>query len=346
MEHTTNPLDEQEIFCVKDRIPELDTEEFAGPFAKVHQFNGVALEASSKLVIGGKTVAENVLMKPNCACAISQSNKRYLEGFNMYTDYIEPNPLLFRALGFSENESKVLVYVKGVDDLPLDAIVTAYNLDGDKTALPEPLASFALKNGMKIAYEEAVKILADWLVDNGYASNHYEEFMEYEDINDAWEVASVSAEAKAYAEEMEEEPWEQLEIACLYECAVTMLEDMALASVAVYTILEKKYAAAGLIAASMQLSWGLDDEADLVLCDEVGTTDNTLIVSRDLYDKNGTLDSMINAPVLKYFESIGYDITSDDPVQEIPEDVLDEISDTYMYLAEAICDDLAFDIHM
>ncbi len=346
MEHTTNPLDEQEIFCVKDRIPELDTEEFAGPFAKVHQFNGVALEASSKLVIGGKTVAESVLMKPNCACAISQSNKRYLEGFNVYTDYVEPNPLLFRALGFSEQESKVLVYVKGVDDLPIDVIVTAYNLDGDKVALPEPVASFALKNGMKIANEEAVKILADWLLDNDYVSDLYDEVEKYEDINDAWDDADVSDEAKSYAEMMEEEPWLQLEIACLYEGAVTMLEDMAVASVAVYTMLEKKYAAAGLIMATMQLSWGLDDDADLVLCDEVGTTDNTLIVSRDLYDKNGTLDSMINTPVLKYFESIGYDVNSDEPVPEIPEDVLDEISDTYMYLAEAICDDLAFDIHM
>ncbi len=346
MEHTTNPLDEQEIFCVKERIPELDTEEFVGPFSKVHQFNGVALEASSKLVIGGRIVAENVLMKPNCVCAISQSNKRYLEGFNMYTDYVEPNPLLFRALGFSENESKVMVYVKGVDDLPLDAIVTAYDLDGDKTALPDPSASFALKNGMEIAYEEAVKILADWLVDNGYVSNLYEDFQVYENIGDAWEVAAVSAEAKVYAEQMEEEPWEQLEMACLYECAVTMLEDMAVASVDAYTILQKKYAEAGLIMATMQLSWGLDDEAELVLCDNVGTTDNTLIVSRDLYDRNGTLDSMIDVPVLKYFESIGYDINSDEPVPEIPEDVLDEISDTYMYLAEAICDDLAFYIHM
>ncbi len=346
MEHTTNPLDEQEIFCVKERIPELDTEEFVGPFAKVHQFNGVALEASSKLIICGKIVAENVLMKPNCACAISQSNKRYLESVNMYTDYVEPNPLLFRALGFSENESKLLVYVKGVEDLPVDAVVMAYDLEGDKAALPEPDVSFALKNGMEIAYDEAVKILADWLVDNGYASNHYEDFQVYENINDAWEFAAVSAEAKAYAELMEEDPWEQLEMACLYECAVTMLEDMALASVAAYTMLQKKYAAAGLIMAKLQLSWGLDDEAELVLCDEVGTTDNTIIAASDLYDKNGTLDSMINRPVLKYFESIGYDITSDEPVPEIPEDVLDEISDTYMYLAEAICDDLAFETHL
>lgn len=346
MEHTTNPLDEQEIFCVKERIPELDTVEFAGPFGKVHQFNGVALEASSKLIVGGKVVAENVLMKPNCACAISQSNKRYLESFNMYTDYVEPNPLLFRALGFAENESKILVYVKGVDDLPIDVVVTTYDLNGDNSALPEPVASFAMKNGVKIAYEEAIKILADWLVDNGYVSDLYDEFQVYENINDAWEMAAVSEGAKAYAELMEDDPWEQIEMACLYECAVTMLEDMGMASIAAYTLLQKKYESVGLIIAKLQLSWGVDDEQELVLCNEVGATDNTVIASSELYAQNGTLESMINAPVMKYFKDIGYDINSDEPVPEIPEEVMDELSDTYMYLAEAICDDLAFDLHM
>lgn len=346
MEHTTNPLDEQEIFCVKERIPELEAQENAGQYANVLLFNGVILEASSKLVIGGKTVAENVLMKPNCACAISQSNKRYLESHNMYTDYVEPNPLLFRALGFSENEGKVMVYVRGVDDLPVDVLVTAYDLSGDKSALREPVASFVFKDGKSVAYDEAVKIIADWLSDSGYVSNHYEAFAEYENIDDAWADACVSEEARAYAELMEEEPWEQLESACLYECAVTMLEDMAVASVAAYTILQKKYDQAGLIMATLQLSWGLDEEADLVLCNDVGTTDATLIASRDLYEKNGTLGSMINTPVMKYFESIGYDLASDEPVPEIPEDVVDEVSDTYMYLTEAICDDLAFDTHM
>ena len=55
---------------------------------------------------------------------------------------------------------------------------------------------------------------------------------------------------------------------------------------------------------------------------------------------------MINRPVLEYFESVGYDVTSEEPVPDVPEDVMDEVSDTYLYLAEAICDDLAFDLHM
>lgn len=346
MENTTNPLDEQDIFCVKEQIPELEAMKDVGRYANVLCFNGVMLEASSKLVIGDKLVAENVLMKPNCACAISQSNKRYLESFNKYTDYVEPNPLLFRALGFSENESKVFVYVRGVEDLPVDAVVTAYDLAGDKTALPEPVASFVMKNGTSITYEEAVKIVADWLSDNDYVSNLYDEFAEYDDIEKAWSDAGVSDEAKAYGELLEEEPWYVFEAACLYESAKDVLNEMAIESVSVYTLLQKRYNQAGLIMATLQLSFGFDEDAELVLCNDVGTVDTTLIVSRDLYERNGTFDSMINAPVLKYFESIGYDLDSDEPVPELPEDVLDEISDTYMYLTEAICDDLAFDTHM
>lgn len=346
MEHTTNPLDEQEIFCVKTRIPELDTAEDVRPYGRVHFFNGAILEASSKLSICNKVVAESVLMKPNCACAISQSNKRYLAGYNVPTDYVEPNPLLFAALGFSEQESKTLVYVYGLDDLPIDTVVYAYALKSNNEALPTPKIGFQLKNGMRIADDEAAKVLADWFADNGYESIYYEDFMEYESIEEAWADANVSAEAREYGEFIEEEPWEQLEAACLYEAAAALVEDLCMRANSVYCLLHKKYEAAGLILAKLQLSWGLDEDAEPILCNDVGTTDNALIVSRELYQKNGTLDDMVTKPVLEYFETVGYKLESDEPVPEIPEDVLDEVSDTYMYLAEAICDDLAFEIHM
>lgn len=346
MEHTTNPLDEQEIFCVKARIPELETVENVGPYAKVHYFNGPIQEASSELTICGKTIAGTVLMKPNCSTAISQSNKRYLASFEVPTDYEEPNPLLFRALGFSEQQSKILVYAHGLDVLPVNTVVTAYNLGADNSALPTPLVEFQMKNGMAMAEVEAIKVIADWLSDNGYVSNFYEDFMEYEDIEAAWLESGVSPEAREYGELLEEEPWEQLEAACLYECATYYVSDLILQSNAVYSLLHKKYDAAGIILANLNLEWGLNEDTEPVLCNEVATTDSALLASKDLYEKNGTLNSMINRPVLEYFESVGYDVTSEEPVPDVPEDVMDEVSDTYLYLAEAICDDLAFDLHM
>lgn len=346
MEHTTNPLDEQEIFCVKARIPELDSVENIGQYEKVHFFNGPILEASSKIFICGKVVAEPVLMKPNCTCAISQSNKRYLASYEVPTDYVEPNPLLFVVLGFSEQNSKQLVYVQGLDDLPIDTVVTAYNFGGDNKPLPAPKVTFRLKNGMKVAADEAIKVLADWLSDNAYVSNYYEELLEYESIEQAWADTGVSDEAKAYGEFIEEDPREQVEAACLYECAAGFIESLTVSSNVVYSLLHKKYEDAGLILAKLQLSWGLNEDAEPVLCNDVATGDTAIIVSRELYEKNGTLESMITKPILEYFEAVGYNLESDEPVPELPENVLDEVSDTYMYLTEAVCDDLAFEIHM
>ena len=347
MERATNPLDEQEFFSVKERIPELDTDSDIAPYANVHFFNGSILEASSKLSIGDLVVADNVLMKSNCTCAISQSNKRYLETFEVATDYVAPNPMLFVALGFSEQRSKNLVYVLGVNDLPFDTFVTAYNFDGDNALLPVPKVGFMLKNGMKISVEEVIKTLADWLADNGYISNYYEEFLNYDSIEDAIDVAELSAVAREYGEFIEEEPWDQIEAACLYEAAAEMIETLIMRSNVVYSVLHKKYEEAGVILAKLDLSWGLDDDAEMLLCNDVGTPDTAVLATAESYEKTGKLENMVTKPIFEYFKAEGFKFNEfTEKVPELPDKVVDEISDTYMYLAEAICDDLAFDIHL
>lgn len=349
---TTSPLDEQEIFCVKERIPELQTFKNVGSSQKTHFFNGVILEASSELVIGDKTVAENVLMKPNCDCAISQSNKRYLKEYNINTDYVEPNPLLFRALGFSEQESKILTYALVFDELPIVAMVTAYNFAEQKEdeALPEPAVMFKSKEDDLLTNTQAIKLVADWLFENGYSTSLYEEYEKFDNIEDAWIVSEISAIAREYAEKLEEEPHAQFEAACFYECAVDLVEELIVKSKTVYTLLQKKYNSGGLILAALLLTWGVDEMGETVLCYDVGTTDTAIIASQDLYDRKGTLTNMIDSVIFKYFESVGYSeeyaMTSRSSIPDIPEDILDEISDTYMYIAEAICDDFSFEIHM
>ena len=348
MEHTTKPLDEQEIFCVKERIPELNTDSDIESYANVHFFNGAILEASSKLHIGNQVAAENVLMKSNCICAISQSNKRYLgDHFEVSTDYVAPNPMLFVALGFSEQRTKNLVYVLGVEDLPFDTYVTAYNLEGDNSALAVPKVGLMLKNGMKISAEEAIKVLADWFADNEYVSDYYEEFLIFDSIEDAIEEAELSAVAREYGEFIEDDPWDQIEAACLYEAANEMIETLIMSSNVVYSLLHKKYEDAGIILAKLKLSWGLNEDAEIILCNDVGTPDTAMMTTIESFKENGILENMVTKPALDYYKSIGYKLGElDQNLPKLPENVLDQISDTYMYLAEAICDDLAFDIHM
>lgn len=348
MEHATNPLDEQEIFCVKERIPELDTDSDIAQYANVHFFNGAILEASSQLVIDNKVVAEEVLLKANCTSAISQSNKRYLESnFEVKTDYVAPNPMLFVALGFSEQQSKTLVYVRGVDDLPFDSFVTAYNLDGDNSPLAVPKVGFMLKNGMKITVEEAIKTFADWMADNDYVSSYYEEFLNYDSIEDAIDVAELSAVAREYGEFIEEDPWNQIEAACLFEAATEMIETLIMCSNVVYSLMHKKCEEAGIVLAKLNLSWGLDDDAEIILCNDVCTPDTAVMTTIKAFEKTGSLENMVTKPVFEYWKSISCKTCeSVGKLPELPEKVLDEITDTYMYLTEALCDDLAFEIHL
>ncbi|MBR3613587.1 MAG: hypothetical protein IKL55_00175 [Clostridia bacterium] len=343
MTQATIPFDEQEVFSEKAQIPELvsiESDKEVHGFA----FNGLILKASGSLVIGGKNVAPEVLMKPNCICAISQSNKRYLASYKIHTDYVEPNQLLFRALGFSEQESKHLVYVKGMDMLPIYFMVTGY---GTNHAMKQPQVTCHLKNGTPISYEEADMIMADWLYDSGYESEYSESFKEYESIEKARMEANVSRRADDYANRFcEEDEWSKLEAACMFDIATSYISSIASNCQAIYSLLCKKYGPAGIILANVKLEFGLDDMAEPTLCGEVATPDTALLVSGDLYDLYGTLDNMAEEPVMKFFDMVGYTGETDQKMPELPMEVLDELADTYIYLAEALCDDFAFELNM
>lgn len=340
------PFDEQEVFCEKDRIPELVRIE-ADNEVQAYAFNGLILKANGSLSINGKIVASDVLMKPNSICAISQSNKRYLAGYKIHTDYVEPNQLLFRALGFSEQESKLMVYVKGMDMIPIDFVVTGYDAKANNEAMETPKVTCYLKDGTRISREEADMILADWLRDSDYQSEYSDSFPEYENIEMACEAVQISERAQSYADLCyEEDEWNNFEAACMFDIAVSYMASIILTSQSIYSLLCKKYGPTGIILAKVKLTFGLDEEGELNLCGEVATPDTALLVSGDLYDQYGTLDSIAEAPVMKFFDMVGYTGEPDQKMPELPMEVLDELSDTYMYLAEALSDDLAYELNM
>lgn len=346
-QQTAHPFDEQVVsFPEKEQIPELVALE-VHPHNQEFTFNGSIFKANSSLFAHDTFVANNVLMKPNCHCAISQSNKRFLDSIGLATDYMEPNPLLFRSLGFPEHECKILVYSKKLDMIPLDFFITGYKENDDNSALSSPVISYKLKTGIPVSRQEAIKLLADWFYDNDYCTNFYTEMMEYENIEEALAFAGVSAEAQEYGKLLcEDNAWEALEMASLYELAARYLDDVSLTVEYIYTNLARRYADAGVLLVNTSLSFGFDYDCDLCLGSAVGTPDTSLLASKELYEKHGTLDSMVEAPVVKYFAKVGYTGGKEQELPELPEDVLDEVSDTFIYLAEALCDDLAFEIHM
>lgn len=347
-ENTSIPFDDQVVFPEKEEIPELNVVE-SSPYHQVFGFNGSIYKPTSNLVIGGTKVLNcNVLMKPNCITAISQSNKRYLDDFGLLTDYIAPNQLLFQSLGFTADESKYLMYSKNLDEFPVDVILTGYDVQGTKKKLEEPQVEFVLNNGVRVSKEEATRILADWLLDSDFSTNVWEEIYEgCDNLEDAQGMVEFSEESRAYGELMSpDDAWYALEYACMHSAAEVFIKSMSLAGSVAYTLMQAKYEEGGILLVRAQLAFGLDDECEMHLAGELGTPNTAYLVNKDVFEETGEFECMIESPVLKHFEAVGYDVDSEEDAPELPEEVLDELTDVYWYIAEAVCDDLAFELNM
>lgn len=343
---TANPSSTQVASSQKECIPELIAKQL-NLYHQVFRFNGEISKANSILIVGGKHVSTDILMKPNCSCAISQSNKRYLEECGLITDYVEPNPQLFSCLGFSAHESKRMVYSKILDMLPMNFIITGYRPFEKITDAPKPEVGCALKNGVIISREEAIKVLADWFMDNDFYSSIYDDMPEFEHAVEAADFAKISPKAAVYGiHASPDDGWEALEFATLYDLSVKYVDYLAELSLAIYSLLAEKYEKAGILLVNTNFAFGINEEDEICLGYEVGTPDTSVLASKALYKRYGNLKSIEQIPVMKYFESIAYTGENDLPVPEVPEHVLEEVTDTYMYLAEALCDELAFKMHM
>ena len=344
--HTAPPFEEQVVFSEKESIPELVAREET-QHQQVFDFVGSLFKANSTIFINGKNVVSNVLMKPNCTCAISQSNKRYLETFEVLTDYVEPNKLLLRSLGFPADECKQLVYAKKLEMIPMDFIVRGYDEHGDKSELDKPEVVCALKTGMRITRKEAIMILADWLYDNDYCIEEYEQMMECDTIEEAMAMVSISEDAKNYRSAADpDNPWEVLEYATLYDLADEYLNVLELLSNVIYSLLHKKYEEAGVILVKTALSIGLDEECNFCLAGEVGTPDTSVLASKALYEKMKNLESFDKMPLMKYFQEMAYTGEDDVEPSEIPNNVMIQLSDNYVYLATALSDEKMFQIYV
>ena len=328
---TTIPFDEQVTTPEEEMIPEVITH-----------------EASSVLTIDGKPVAEGILMKPNFTIALSESNKRYLDQYEVITDYVGADPELWEKYGVPEEKRTEVMLIKNVDLFPLDFIVSGYDKFGSKKQLPAPEIVCVLKEeDTSISREEAIKVLADWLYDNDYCIDCYDEMMALDTVEEAIAYLELSKEDLEYGELLNpDDEWEKVEYASLHLLATMYVDELVLRSNVIYSLLAKRYEECGVILVDTRLAFGFDEECDITLCEEVGTPDESTLASKMLYEKDGELTDMLAAPVLKYFESIAYAGEKGSQVPDVPSDVLDEVSDTCMYMAESLCDDLSFDINL
>ena len=321
-DQATNPFDERVDISKEDMDPAI-----------------IIYETSSVLSIAGKPVADGILFKSDFSAALSESNKRYLEEhFGVMTDYVEDSHVLWEKYGIPEEKRGTVMLLKEVELLPLDFFVTGYEkASGKNEKLLEPKVIFVSGEGKNVSRKEAIDILADWFHENDYICDLYDEMMDCETMEQAFEVGGISPEDVLYAEQFEcKDELEMLDFASLHSLAAQYIDDITIVSGFIYTVLAKKYEEAGVLLADTKFVFGFDDEEEIVLHGEVGSPDDSTLVSKILYEKTGKLVDMLETPVaeyIKHLENVGEDA-------EIPEYVLDEVSDTCMYLAESLCDDI------
>lgn len=340
----TNPCEEStrevlaRLLPEKDFIGELDVSSFDKHHA-TFVFNGSFHMANSILYVGDNVVAECLPLFGECNNAISSTNKRLLQEHNIFTDYVEPNPLLVRALGFSEEEAKLIVYAIDLTPMPIKLKVVGYDkATGVKLETAKVVAYLNEESVDALTEDEAITVIADYLLDNGGCLSSLELIEEFESIDKLLEVTELSPEAKAFGETISEcDIWEQMEFALAYELAADYYRGMADIALQAYAVLHDKYAESDFILAETEFRIGIDDNDLFCICGEVGTMNNSLIVNNADFVETGKFVQTHLEPLMVFYDEHGEDA-------EVTDKVLDEVADTAFFVAEGLCGDMEFEV--
>ena len=328
------------VFTTKDTIEELDVLSINKTHA-TFVFNGSFRMTSNELHVGGKMIAEHLCMYGNCINALSSTNRRLLEDHDIATDYCTPNPLLARALGFDEEEAQLLIYHHDTCPLPIRLKVAGYDtVTGKKLEAACVTAHFV--TGMKEAIndEEAIALIADYFLDNDYAVSSLDLIEDFENLEKVHESVVLSDAAKAYGESAnEDDPWEQLEFALAYELATEYLASIKYVALHAYTTLHDKYEASDFILAETSFTFGLDADGIICITGEVASMNNSLIVNKADFIETKKFVQCHLVPLMQHYETHGEDA-------EVPDSVLDDISDLVFFVTEGLCGDMEFELYI
>ena len=342
---TATPCDLLTRMDLSRMLPEKDTVEELDVLLKAKRhalfvFNGYYRMTSNAVYVGDELMIPNLPLYGNCVNAISDTNKRFLEEHDFATDYIAPNPVLIRAIGFSEDEAKQIVYLRALHDLPLEVSVVGYDPDGSKLDKNNICFQLADDEWEALTDEEAGHVIADFLLDNDIALSAVELQEEYGTLEKAYESVKLSDAARNYGENGNaDDLWEQLEFALAYELALGYCEQLKYIANSAYTLLHDKYKEAEFILAHTTFSFGLDKDNVLYLTGEVGTTNNSLIVNEADFKEDGRFIQAFIKDFMDY-------ITSPEVTEDIPEAILDAVTDNIFYVTESLCGDLEFDVYI
>lgn len=336
-----------------------------GKVRNIHAFSGFVFETSNRLSVFDRVIKEDVPLKGAMLNCISQYNKQLLNQCGFVTDYIPVPNSFYAAAGFDTKDFGRLSYGQMLTMLPFEFIVRGYLVGSAYKAYKngEPYCGFTFPDGLKegdklprpiltpttkeenghdkpVTKQECIEMLAVWLLDNELVADAQDLREMFDGDYEACTAELnelIDEEDKNFGKESSEDKWEQAEYAVAYAISREYIGVVYDDSLDAYNILSKRCAEAGILFIDTKFEFGLSADDDIVLADEVGTPDSSRFASAEEYEKSGKIVSYDKQIVRDYCKAIGFTGDNDQPIPDIPEEVWEKVTSTYVFIAEQLC---------
>lgn len=337
----------------------------SGKVRNIHAFTGLIFETSNRLSVFDRVIKEDVPLKGAMLNCISQCNKELLDHSGFLTDRIPVPADFFAASGFAAEDFGRLSYGQSLTMLPFEFIVRGYLVGSAYKAYKkcEPYCGFTFPEGMKegeklpepivtpttkeenghdkaVTKEECISMLATWLVENGMMADAGELYDMYEGNPESISKeldGQLDEDAMAFGQKVSEAFWEQNEYALAYQSAKEYVEIAYEDSLDAFGLLSQKCEEVGILFIDTKFEFGLNENDDVVLADEVGTPDSSRFASAEEYAASGKIVSYDKQIVRDYCTAIGFNGDADQEIPEIPEEIWEKVTKTYVFIAELLC---------
>ena len=346
----------------------------SGKVRNMYAFNVMIFETSNRLSVFDRVIKEDVPLKGCMLNLISQRNKQFLEEKGILTDFVEvPDNQLFRRAGFRVKEFNRLALSKALMMFPLEFIVRGYIVgsawkaylkgesycgftfpeglhEGQKLESPilTPTTKAETGHDEPVTFEEAVSIVADWICDNElnlfYSDDIKEICGNHPEVGE--EIFEISSDAQEYASEFMEysledfdtdDWWDYYEYALAYSLAKNYVSSIYEISFHAFEELTKKCEEKGILFIDSKFEFGLDENGNICLGDEVGTPDSSRFAPADVYAITGKIVSLDKQIVRDYFSQIGFTGDDDQEIPELPDELWEKVTSTYVRIATLLC---------